>query len=241
MNKALRTEDIDALYTFRVYITHLRTQIANEHEKLRRPGINSKSNVIQLYRGLKMTNGEITQMLDNVGRLVSMNGFFSTSRDMEQAVQFAMKPSQRPDVVGVLLEIDGDVNLDKMIFADIAQFSAFPKEQEVLFDLGTIFKIVHIELDQTRNLWVMQLTGLKYKITAKSDQFFAFSGVEKSSYVVNDYIKNVGKEVQESNSTLLLSRLVKFRLFISSNQSFLHFRCVIWVNTVNQKNIFNGY
>ena len=168
MNKALRTEDIDALYTFRVYITHLRTQIAIEHDKLRRASVNSKSNIIQLYRGLKMTNGEIAQMLDNVGRLVSMNGFFSTSRDVEQAVQFATKPSQRPDVVGVLLEIDGDINLDKMIFADIAQFSAFPKEQEVLFDLGTIFKIVHIEFDRTRNLWVMQLTGLNQKIAYRT-------------------------------------------------------------------------
>ena len=113
-----------------------------------------------------MTQGEITQMLDNTGRLVSMNGFFSTSRDIEQAVQFATKKSQRSDVVGVLLEIDGDVNLDKMIFADIAQFSAYPKEQEVLFDLGTIFKIVHVEFDKSRNLWVMQLSGEKERKTS---------------------------------------------------------------------------
>ena len=39
----IRTEDIDALYTFRVYITHLRTQIAQEHEKLRRTFFNAKS------------------------------------------------------------------------------------------------------------------------------------------------------------------------------------------------------
>ena len=38
-----------------------------------------------------------------------------------------------------------------------------------------------------------------------------FVGVEKSTYVVNDYIKNIGKETEESNSTLLLSRLVKIR------------------------------
>jgi hypothetical protein len=107
-----------------------------------------------------MSNAEISQMVNNVGGIVSMNGFFSTSRNIEQAVRFAMKPSHRKDVVGVLLEIDGDVNLDKMIFADIAQYSAYPKEQEVLFDLATIFKIVHVEFDKGKKLWVMQLSGI---------------------------------------------------------------------------------
>jgi hypothetical protein len=106
-----------------------------------------------------MTNGEVSQMFENVGGIVSMNGFFSTSRDIEQAVRFATKPSHRKDVVGVLLQMDGDINLDKMIFADIAQYSTYKKEQEVLFDLATIFKIVHVEFDKGRNLWVMQLSG----------------------------------------------------------------------------------
>lgn len=109
-----------------------------------------------------MNDSEISQMVDNVGGIVSMNGFFSTSRDIEQAIQFATKPSHRKDVVGVILEIDGEVNLDKMIFADIAQYSAFPKEQEVLFDLATIFKIVHVEFDKGRKLWIMQLSGIKH-------------------------------------------------------------------------------
>jgi hypothetical protein len=156
-----------------------------------------------------MTKGEINQMLDNVGGIVSMNGFFSTSRDIEQAIQFALKKSQRTDVVGVLLEVEGDINLDKMIFADIAQFSAFPKEQEVLFDLATIFRIVHVEFDKGRNLWVIQL-----------------SGVEKSSYTVNEYIKSVGKETEEANPTLLLSRLVSFSSRFSSI-IISYFRCVI--------------
>jgi hypothetical protein len=160
VNKALRTEDIDALYTFRDYITHLRTRIEHEHSRLRRKCRHTKSNIIRLFRGLKMTMEEILQMRDNVGGLISMNGFFSTSRDFEQAVRFATKTSHRNDVVGVLLEIDGDVNLDRMIFADIVEYSAYPKEQEVLFDLASIFKIVHVEFDKGRNLWTMQLTGI---------------------------------------------------------------------------------
>ncbi len=42
---------------------------------------------------------------------------------------------------------------------------------------------------------------------------YLFLGVEKTSYTVNEYIKNVGKETEESNSTLLLSRLVNSTSF----------------------------
>lgn len=159
VNKALRTEDIDVLYAFRVYITHLRTQLAFEHNKLRTITGTSKTKILRVYRGLKMAYNEIFQICDNSGCLISMNGFFSTSRNIEQAVRFANKSSQRKDVAGVLLEITGNVVFDNMVFADIGKFSTFPKKQEVLFDLATVFKIVHVEFDQGRKLWIMQFTG----------------------------------------------------------------------------------
>jgi len=143
------------LYTFRVYIVDLRTRIAYEHNKLRQ----NHSKRICVYRGLKSTQEEINQMVQNVGGLISMNGFFSTSRDIQQAIRFATKNSHRKDVVGVLLEITGNIQSDRLIFADIAQFSAFPKEQEVLFDLASVFKIVHVEFQNEKNLWVIELTG----------------------------------------------------------------------------------
>ena len=106
-----------------------------------------------------MNQEEIDQMRENAGCLVSMNGFLSTSRNIEQAIPFATKPSQRPSVVGVLLEIEGNIHSDQMIFADIAQYSVYPSEQEVLFDLATVLKIVHVEFDQGKRLWTIHLTG----------------------------------------------------------------------------------
>ncbi|CAF1205262.1 unnamed protein product [Rotaria sordida] len=191
VNKALRTEDIDVLYTFRVYITHLRSQITSEHQQLCVECQKTKTKIIRLYRGLKMSSNDIFQMRNSIGGLISMNGFFSTSRDIEQAVKFATKESKRKDVAGVLLEINGTIGSDKIIFADIAQFSQFPEEKEVLFDLATVFKIVHVEFDKGKKLWTMQLTG-----------------VDKSSYDVNEYIESIGKEAEESNSILLFSRLM---------------------------------
>ena len=72
VNKALRTEDIDALYTFRIFITHLRARIAHEHRRLRRTSRHEKISMIQLYRGLKMTQDEIHRMRENIGSLISM-------------------------------------------------------------------------------------------------------------------------------------------------------------------------
>ena len=106
-----------------------------------------------------MNQEEIVQMQENSGSLVSMNGFLSTSRKIDQAIPFALKPSQRSSVVGVLLEIEGNIHSNQMNFADIAQYSAYPNEQEVLFDLATVFKIVHVEFDQVKRLWTIHLTG----------------------------------------------------------------------------------
>ena len=152
-----------------------------------------------------MTDDEIKHMRDNVGRLISMNGFFSTSQDRDQAIKFALKPSQRKNVVAVLFEIDGDTHLDRMIFADIAEQSTFPQEQEVLFDLATVFRIVHVEVEQGKNLWLIQLTG---KTNNSLDGKTFSSGVEKSTYAANEYITSVGKESEERSSTLLFGRLV---------------------------------
>ena len=86
--------------------------------------------------------------------------FFQQVEILNKLYNLQQKKSHRNDVVGVLLEIDGNINLDKMIFADIAQYSAYPKEEEVLFDLATVFKIVHAEFDKGRHLWIIQLTGI---------------------------------------------------------------------------------
>ena len=82
---------------------------------------------------------ELEQFRSNENKLVSINGYLSTSRVRDIAIRYATDDVTRPDTVPVLYEIDCFRDNDWPIFADVARFSDFPKEKEVLFDIGAVF------------------------------------------------------------------------------------------------------
>ncbi|CAF1448996.1 unnamed protein product, partial [Didymodactylos carnosus] len=193
VNKALRTEDVETLGIFHHYITNLCANLAHEHKELQITSKkNSKMLIIKLYRGFKMTTDEIHKVRENIGGLISMNGFFSTSRREDIAIKFATKPTaKRKNIQNVLLEIEGDIGLDTIVFGDTVKWSEFPEEQEVIFDLGTVFRIVHVEHDGQKKMWTIQLAG-----------------ISDSRKTVDEYIDRVRKEMEETSLTLLFSRLI---------------------------------
>lgn len=137
INKALRTEDIDVLYHFRFYIIDLCKQLELQCNEMK-----SKQNeILKLYRGLKLGSTELESFQNNIGNLFSTNGYLSTSRLRSVAYEFVMKPTKRQDIVRVLFEYQIDFNSVKnIIVADIAQYSVFPDEAEVLVDIGESFE-----------------------------------------------------------------------------------------------------
>ncbi|CAF1310841.1 unnamed protein product [Didymodactylos carnosus] len=137
VNKALRTEDIEALYTFRFYVVDLCRRLSLKHKELIERQENLGEPILKLYRGLQLPVEEINSMQRNVGSLISQNGFLSTSRSRKVAQDFALTPTTRPNVLPALFEISANVSqLKTIVLADIAEYSAFPFEEEVLFDLG---------------------------------------------------------------------------------------------------------
>ncbi|CAF3974680.1 unnamed protein product, partial [Rotaria sp. Silwood1] len=71
LSKALRTEDLGSLYTFRYFISDLCTILEATRDK---------RNITQVYRGGQMNKDEIENY--SVGTIVATNGFLSTSRDL---------------------------------------------------------------------------------------------------------------------------------------------------------------
>ncbi|UJR16983.1 hypothetical protein I4U23_003881 [Adineta vaga] len=133
VNKALRTEDIDQLHIFRFFIGDLSESLVREHNKI----LESGEQKLTLYRGTQLSNNELDILKENEGKFISTNGFLSTSRLRTRALNFAKPSSGKAHTNSVLFEIICDIQElgDKVIFADISEFSAFPNEQEVLFDL----------------------------------------------------------------------------------------------------------
>jgi hypothetical protein len=86
-----------------------------------------------VYRGQILSMDEIEQLRANVNKLITMNGFCSTSRNRQMAVKFAKN---------VLFDIEVDLRKHPaLIFADVSSTSQFEEEEEVLFDLVTVFRI----------------------------------------------------------------------------------------------------
>lgn len=139
LNKALRKETIHLLFLFRFVIHDLA-----EHLKA-----NKCSSAVRVYRAQFMSNDEIQMFKNSLGECVAINSFFSTSTDRQQARSFISLSGNSYDIQPVILEIDADPQLDNIVpFSDIRSHSYYPEEKEILFMIGSTFRIMNIERDK---------------------------------------------------------------------------------------------
>ena len=139
LNESLRTLDIDSLFLYRFFIRDLRVQLAANQYQSR----------IHVYRGQLIRREERERLENSVGHLISVNSFFSTTRNREVAEGLYLRNGdvKQEFVDSVLFEIDADpamVSGGQKPFADISTFSEFPEEEEVLFMLGSLFEITEV-------------------------------------------------------------------------------------------------
>ncbi|CAF1042562.1 unnamed protein product [Didymodactylos carnosus] len=91
-------------------------------------------------------------------KLLSFNGFLSTSVNSTVAIKFAKRKSTLS--VPVLFEIVINYyysRLSTRAYADISQISKFKIEQEILFDIGNVFRIDRSAFDQHLSIWKLRL------------------------------------------------------------------------------------
>lgn len=154
VNKALRTEDVGQLHIFRFFISDLSSKLAEIHKKQNR----EKKSTLTLYRGLQMGADELKRLKQNVGSIISANGFLSTSRSKDVAIEFATGSTKRTNVTPVLYEIECNLNASESVtYADITKYSKYAQEQEVLFDLGSTFKIESISENEQLKMILVKL------------------------------------------------------------------------------------
>ncbi|CAF1251425.1 unnamed protein product, partial [Didymodactylos carnosus] len=160
INKALRTEDMEVLHTFRFFIVDLCTSLAEKHQEMLDLEVDLPSVV---YRGTQMIKEEIESLKNNEGCLIATNGFLSTSRIREVAKVYAgsgaMSSKRRGELHAVVFELELPTNLKSFVFADISYMSKMIDEQEILFDIGTTFIVTSVAFDDVEQNWVIRLTG----------------------------------------------------------------------------------
>ncbi|CAF1340202.1 unnamed protein product [Didymodactylos carnosus] len=84
VNRALRTQDIDALMQLRYIVTDLCALLKQTSDEQKAKRTNRT-----LYRGLRLSDIEIEQLKGNEGNLLATNGFLSTTPSLAVAVAFA--------------------------------------------------------------------------------------------------------------------------------------------------------
>ncbi|CAF3874260.1 unnamed protein product [Rotaria sp. Silwood1] len=149
LNAVLRNENIHMIFLFRAFIYDIQHQLKNHQIK----------NPLRVYRGQKISTDELNNLKQRRGQFISVNSFFSTSTDYQAAVKFLSGSNATENLEPVLFEIVADPKVaTTKPFADISKFSQYPGESEVLFMLGSIFRLDGIDYNNVNQVWIIRMT-----------------------------------------------------------------------------------
>ncbi|CAF4263689.1 unnamed protein product [Adineta steineri] len=161
LNEVLRTQAIDSIFKFRYYIQDLHNQLAvMQVDYLKRLQISNCSTLI-LYRGQVMASNDLQDKFrTNIGNLITMSSFLSTTTDRHVARFFSgdgfVENPERD--VSVLYEITIDIqSFHSVPFAELHDETIFEEEGEVLFSMGAVFRIDDVYKEH-KLLWTVKLT-----------------------------------------------------------------------------------
>lgn len=160
VNKALRSGDALALYTFRYFIIDLYKrfkEIQNIHS----------NTSIRLYRGARIHLNEVKNL--RVGSLVTTNSFLSCSLDSAVAKSFCSidpetgkTPSrsrkEKRQFVFYIIDVDLEKFPDTEL-ANVSGYTDYPQEKEMIFMLGSIFTINNKIYRPKERLWVIKMSS----------------------------------------------------------------------------------
>ncbi|CAF4706048.1 unnamed protein product, partial [Rotaria sp. Silwood2] len=150
LNKALRTENIDIIFKFRFFIKYLHHNLISLHEDFIRLLPSPK---FTAFRGQHLSSIELKMLLNNIGGFISMNSFLSTTLVRNLALPFAGDGSSSPSFESVLFQIECDISKRNKPFG-----STNTSESEVLFAIGTVFRIENIgKLEDNNKVWLINL------------------------------------------------------------------------------------
>jgi tetratricopeptide (TPR) repeat protein len=193
VGQVFRSEDIERIFKFRRFIIDL-------HRKLHDIAPNHKPKEKTLYRGKKLRSIVLQQLEDNIGALMSINGFLSTTKNRAMAIHwFAGAGANRDDCKSVLFKLSIDETMITRPFADISSISQFQQEEEVLFTIGSVWQIDDVSLDTNDNsLWIVKLKSCK-ELNSKLAQFLERLPSDNTFLALGDVLRELGQHTKAKN------------------------------------------
>lgn len=129
----------------------------------------------QVYRGMKLSNEQINQFEQHIGRLVCTSGFFPCTKSRTNVLALASLPGYRSDLSPVLFKIDCE---STELFIELSN-TVSPALSTVMFDVCMTFRVIGINRGE--------LTIIKLKTAGKDGK-----------YIAQDYLSKHNDELIES-------------------------------------------
>ncbi|CAF0813490.1 unnamed protein product [Didymodactylos carnosus] len=148
LNAVLRTENIHMIFLFRAFISDIHHLLQKYQAK----------DFVRVFRSQLMSSDELETLKQRQGQFISVNSFFSTSTEYRQALSFLNDSVAKTGLERVLFNIDADPKIvTAKSCADISAHSEFAHESEVLFTLGSIFRLKSIIHSRDDNVWIIRM------------------------------------------------------------------------------------
>lgn len=173
VNRALRYEDMESIIKYRFFIVDLYQKLDELYQQMIEQIRYSEAKIITYYRGQALSNSEIERFKEHIGGLVSFNAFFSTSLSLDIALMFAGASTEEDgfSLRSVLFCIEVDSSIERtQPFANIDLYSVNEDEDEVLFSVGSVFRVEKVEcLPNNESIMVIYLTMIDERDLPKED------------------------------------------------------------------------
>ncbi|CAF1454000.1 unnamed protein product [Rotaria sordida] len=152
MNRAPRSQDIETIMKRGFFICALYQQISNIYNKQ-----SDRHKEITVYRRQSMLLDDFDRLKNSIGDLLLFNNFLSTSLDLNVSIQFAVRAVENPKVNTVLLQMTIDPMKSSVPFAYLEENSSYKYENEILFSMHTVFRIIDVHHTQDQ-YWLVNLS-----------------------------------------------------------------------------------
>ncbi|CAF1103961.1 unnamed protein product [Didymodactylos carnosus] len=153
------------IYTFRYLITDLYRCLTDLHTDFKAQ-LQSKTSMLIVYREQRISREELQEIRANIGQLYSTNTFLSTTFDRDITAMYApdgltlnTTDSEHTCFESVVFKYIVNTNIITKPYALLKNKSYYFDEDEVLFSIGTIFRIDSVEQSlSNNNQWDVTLT-----------------------------------------------------------------------------------
>ncbi|CAF4014704.1 unnamed protein product, partial [Rotaria sp. Silwood1] len=192
LNAILFTENIHMIFLFRSFISDIQHELKKYQTH----------HPVRVYREQIISSDELNTLKKYLGQFISINSFFSTTTNYQQAVSFLDVFNNSENFEPILFEIyaDPDIVVAKP-FGDISEYLG---ESRILFMLGSIFHLNSIKPEKYLTEFLNQLPSNDPSLSSIYDD------LSKVALQAGDYEKSVRwskKAFEFRNSNALLHTL----------------------------------